>query len=225
MPEFPSLPPATIRSASCRAACGQAVCLAPAEGEEAGMPGFVMVMHFLPAQGRFRAIAHGRSLPQVSPSAVFVLSMAGGGHRVRRTDPAGTKSMPRGAGQGAGMDVTAPSRSPRRHMSPACHRRGFPSFPANDGTYSNSGMQSGSGTLVGHHCRSQGTRAYFLPAEPVSCVPPGRLSPLRSDQGLVRRGLPVYCNFPLGRLAFGIAAKGGGGHFAERTTEAPSSPV
>ena len=54
------------------------MCFAPAEGEEAGTPGFVIVMYFLPAQSRFRAIAHGRSLPQVSPSAVFVLSMAGG---------------------------------------------------------------------------------------------------------------------------------------------------
>jgi hypothetical protein len=47
------------------------------------------------------------------------------------------------------MDVTAPSRSPRRYCSPACRRRGFPSFPANDGTESNSGMQSGGATLFG----------------------------------------------------------------------------
>ena len=42
------------------------------------------------------------------------------------------------------MDVTAPSRSPRRHCSPACRRRAFPPFPAYDGSSSNSGMQSGS---------------------------------------------------------------------------------
>ena len=155
----PSRLPAPIRSASYRAACGQAGCFVPAEGEEVGMPGFVLVMHFLPAHARFRAIAHGRSLPRVSPSAVFVRSMAGGGRRVQRADPTGTKSMPRRAGQGAGMDVTAPSRSPRRRCSPACRRRGFPSFPAKDGTGSNSGMQSGSGTLFGRHCQSRDTRA------------------------------------------------------------------
>ena len=57
------------------------------------------------------------------------------------------------------MGVTAPSRSPRRHCSPACRRRGFPSFPANAGTYSNSDMWSRGGTLLGRHCRSRGTRA------------------------------------------------------------------
>ncbi len=56
--------------------------------------------------------------PRVSPSAVFVLSTAGGGRRVKRTDPTGTQSVPRGTDRGAGMDVTAPSRSPRRHCSP-----------------------------------------------------------------------------------------------------------
>jgi hypothetical protein len=122
------------------------------------------VIHFLPPHARFRAIAHGRSLPHVSPSAVFVLSMAGGGRRVERTDPTGTQSVPRAADQGAGMDVTAPSRSPRRHCSPACRRRAFPPFPGNDGTSNNSGMQSRSGTLLGRHCRSRrGTRAASKP--------------------------------------------------------------
>ena len=79
------------------------------------------VIHFLPAHARFRAIAHGRSLPRVSPSAVFVLSMAGGGRRVQRTDPTGTQSVPRGTGRGAGMDVTFPSvprkRTARLHAA------------------------------------------------------------------------------------------------------------
>ena len=126
------------------------------------MPGFVLGMYFLPAQGRFREIAHGRSLPQVSPSAVFVLSMAGGGHGVQRADPTGTKSMPRRVRQGAGLDVHAPSRSPRRRCPPACRRRGLASLRANDGAYSNSGMQSGSGTLLGCHCRSRGNRADIM---------------------------------------------------------------
>ncbi len=47
------------------------------------------VIHFLPAHARFRAVAHGRSLPGVSPSAVFALSMAGGERRVKRTDSHG----------------------------------------------------------------------------------------------------------------------------------------
>ncbi|MGO8744411.1 MAG: hypothetical protein ACLQNE_00345 [Thermoguttaceae bacterium] len=59
-------------------------------------------------------------------------SMAGGGRRVKRTDPTGTQSVPRGTRRRAGMGVTAPSRSPPRHCSPACRRRAFPPFPAND---------------------------------------------------------------------------------------------
>ncbi len=80
------------------------------------------------------------------------------GQQPARGTRAGTQSEPRGTDRGTGMDATSPSRSPRRHCSPACRRRAFPSFPANGGTYRSSGMQSGSGTLLGRHCR-RGTRA------------------------------------------------------------------
>ena len=42
---------------------------------------------------------------------VFILGMAGGGRRVQGTDPTGTNPCLARRAAGAGMDVTAPSRS------------------------------------------------------------------------------------------------------------------
>ncbi len=208
--------PAPIRSASYRAACGQAVCFAPAEGQRP-VPGTVRLEFSLrpsyrplrhrrdgsvdaqqrvlvtgPGQratttaaqrhgsqgpggpgcrGRTRYDSLSSGARPDSSNRPWTFSHAGfpfGGfrpqygrrpHRIKRTDLMGTQSVPRGTDRGAGMDVTAPSRSPRRHCSPACRRRAFPPFPGNDGTSINSGMQASSGTLLGRHCRSRGTRA------------------------------------------------------------------
>ena len=100
---------------------------------------------------------------RVSLTAVFVLSTAGGGRRVKRTDPTGTQSVPRGTDRGAGMEVADPIRSPQTHCSPASRRIAFRPFPANDGISTNSGMHASRGTLSDPHC-------------------PGR-TPVRSPQG------------------------------------------